>query len=67
MDLTLKGPVRGNYRRIRVRCVHGYTKVLGAGEARNNEFLHDWPSLPSEPDSLRLERSSRLAKMPLSM
>ena len=62
MDLTLQGPMRVNYRRIRLRCVHSFTKVLGAGEARNNEFLHDWPSLPSEPDSFRLDRSSRLAK-----
>jgi hypothetical protein len=56
-----------NLRRIRIRCVHRVTKLLGAAGARNNEFLHDWPSLLNEPDSLRLDRSSRLAKMPLSM
>ena len=54
--------MRVNYRRIRIRCVHSFTKVPGAGEARNIEFLHDWPSLPSVSDSFRLDRSLRLTK-----
>jgi hypothetical protein len=60
MDLTPQGPTLVKLRRIRIRCVQCVTKVLGAGEARNNEFMHDQPSLLNEPDSLRLDRSSML-------
>ncbi len=67
MDLTPQGPTLVNLRRIRIRCVQYVTKVLGAAEARNNQFMHDWPSLLNEPDGLRLDRSSRLAKLALSM
>ena len=67
MDLTPQGPTLVNLRRIRIRCVQCVTKVLGAVEARNYEFMHDWPSLLNEPVSLRLDRFSRLAMIDLSM
>jgi len=67
MDLTPQGPTLVNLRRICIRCVRGDTKVLEAGDAGNNELLHDWPSLPSESDSFALTDSSGHARMPLSM
>jgi hypothetical protein len=54
-------------RRIRIRCVHHVTKVLGAAEGAVRGSPHDLPSLSSELDSLRLDRHSKLAKTALSI
>jgi hypothetical protein len=62
MDLTAEGPTLVHHRRIRIRCVHGVTKVLGAAEGAVMSCGHDLPSLSSEPGSLRLDRYSKLAK-----
>jgi hypothetical protein len=67
MDFMPQGPRHVYFRWIRIRCVHGVTKAQRAGEAINNEFMYDWPSLLNEQDSLSIDRSSRLAIMTLSM
>ena len=55
------------FRRIRIRCVRGVTKVLRAAEAAVKIFLQDLPSLSSESDGFRLDRYSKLAIIALSI
>jgi hypothetical protein len=54
MDLTVQGPTLVHFRRIRIRCVRGVTKVLRADEAAIMSFWQVLSSLSSEPDGFAL-------------
>jgi hypothetical protein len=54
MNLTAQVPTLVHFRRIRIKCVRGVTKVLRTAEAAIMSFLQDLSFLSSEPDSFAL-------------